>query len=488
MTINEKTNDNTDSSKETNSTTNQKAGGNAKAHEEKRTAATEGSPAKKGTLPEILTTQGWIRQDKDKCAAGASCKAVMDMPLTTHHRCAICAFCLHGDCGVELKETEKNKVPTSHKAICFACIDRIQAGRLLKLDKISGTQFILLGRYKVYKLIRKKYPLIKLIDPVPLDDSESSKYSSNNPYCFKIKSTKKSPPKTYPSTTKPTPDPKTATNTTTKKQTQPNDTQQTANSVQEGPKDIEIDDIDDDVSQDDATVDAGNSRSTPHSSTPMNASTTISKKYMDVQIKLEKIKSTKPIDAINACRDRCKSWLKEIQQIETSFKLHPVDPDNQNQTILHAIKDFPQDLNDLRTFFKNAKPIMKGGMLYLKILASFDGEPDQLLSKVLWYHKERKERIAVSYIQASKVALLGWLCFSLRAMDTALLTETIGKLIKRPISLRWMRISDGSAWDPDRDTSKDPRAIHVKTALANREEVKQCLHCLYGSTSKKFPL
>jgi hypothetical protein len=152
--------------------------------------------------------------------------------------------------------------------------------------------------------------------------------------------------------------------------------QQTATSVQDVPKDIETNDMDNNISQDDATVDAGNSRATPQSSTPINASTTISKKYMDVQIKLEKVKSTKPIDALNACREQCKSWLEEIQQIETN---------NPNQTILHAIKDFPQDFNDLKTFFKNAKPIMKGGtMLYLKILASFDGEPNQLLSKVIW--------------------------------------------------------------------------------------------------------
>jgi hypothetical protein len=48
---------------------------------------------------------------------------------------------------------------------------------------------------------------------------------------------------------------------------------------------------------------------------------------------------------------------------------------------------------------------MKGGMLYLKMLASFEGEPDQLLSKVVWYHKERKKRITISPIQASDVAL-----------------------------------------------------------------------------------
>jgi hypothetical protein len=69
-------------------------------------------------------------------------------------------------------------------------------------------------------------------------------------------------------------------------------------------------------------------------------------------------------------RTVAKSWLKEIQQIKTSFKLHPVDPDNHNQTILYAIKDFPQDLTGIKLFFKNARLIMKGGMLYPKVLVS----------------------------------------------------------------------------------------------------------------------
>jgi hypothetical protein len=54
---------------------------------------------------------------------------------------------------------------------------------------------------------------------------------------------------------------------------------------------------------------------------PMNASTSFSKKCVDIQIKLEKVKSTKPIDAINAYKDHCKMGHKEIQQIEPSFNL-----------------------------------------------------------------------------------------------------------------------------------------------------------------------
>jgi hypothetical protein len=53
-----------------------------------------------------------------------------------------CAFCLHGESGVEVKDTR---------------IDHIQPEPLLKLDNTSRTQLISLGQYKVYKLIRKEY-------------------------------------------------------------------------------------------------------------------------------------------------------------------------------------------------------------------------------------------------------------------------------------------------------------------------------------------
>jgi hypothetical protein len=36
--------------------------------------------------------------------------------------------------------------------------------------------------------------------------------------------------------------------------------------------------------------------------------------------------------------------------------------------------------------------------------------------------------------------------------------------------------------------SKDPQALHVKSALDDKEEVRQCLQFIYGSKSKKFPL
>jgi hypothetical protein len=173
MTTTNNKKDNNGSRNEEDMMTKKSTGRTNHTQERKGTETNNAEEQNKSKLTVATDKKGWIGQDETKCAAAGACKAVEGMPLATHHRCAICSFCLHGDCRVKVKETEKHKVTsTSHKkAICSACIDRIQAGHLLKLDKISGTQFISLGQYKVFKLIRDEYQPLKLIDPVPFSSS-----------------------------------------------------------------------------------------------------------------------------------------------------------------------------------------------------------------------------------------------------------------------------------------------------------------------------
>jgi hypothetical protein len=242
------------------------------------------------------------------------------MPLNTHHRCAVCNYCcLHGNCGIELEEIhETNKVSFSHKVPCFACIIRIQVvGQLIKLDRmLQGTQFISLGQHKVCKLIQSYYKSIKLIHPVP--PCNASDMSSNND---DDKSNNEEANKEVKANNNVT--------NNTNKQTKRNNRQNRRIHQKHHHSRQKLFwkqiNIDHDESNKD-TVDTGNSKATPHAMTSKNATTIISKKYIDVQIKLECIKTTKPIDAIDACINRCKAWLSKIQEIKTSFKLHPVDP------------------------------------------------------------------------------------------------------------------------------------------------------------------
>jgi hypothetical protein len=92
-----------------------------------------------GCNKEGPSNQGWVHQDRTKYTTAVMYKAVADMPLNTHHRYAVCNYCLHGNCGIEPQEMEKNKVPFSHKAISFACIGRIRVGQLIKMDKVFAS-------------------------------------------------------------------------------------------------------------------------------------------------------------------------------------------------------------------------------------------------------------------------------------------------------------------------------------------------------------
>jgi hypothetical protein len=64
-------------------------------------------------------------------------------------------------------------------------------------------------------------------------------------------------------------------------------------------------------------------------------------------------------------------------------------------------------------------------------------------------------------------------------MDAELLSKMIIKMISYPISLHWMRISDGFTWDPGHNMAKDLLEICNETALTDKEEVMSCLQFLY---------
>ena len=73
-----------------------------------------------------------------------------------------------------------------------------------------------------------------------------------------------------------------------------------------------------------------------------------------------------------------------------------------------------------------------------------------------WSHSEKKEMFQVSSIQACHVDIVGWMLYSTRSMDKDKLQDELTKRIGNTISLRWMRINNGSPWQKGRNTSNDP--------------------------------
>ena len=110
-----------------------------------------------------------MTQDKGPCAAQYYCNC-RNMPLVTRHRCAVCAFCVHPECGIELAETGAHKIPSTNvNMVCKACA---HGGEMM--NELS------LRHYAVNKYLRPKQQKIELMTPEEELVTSSSESSSGD--------------------------------------------------------------------------------------------------------------------------------------------------------------------------------------------------------------------------------------------------------------------------------------------------------------------
>ena len=176
-------------------------------------------------------------------------------------------------------------------------------------------------------------------------------------------------------------------------------------------------------------------------------------------------------------------------RIRNTFKLHTVDPEYKTQKVLHDLKDFPKDkLTDIKSFFKGARPLPNGGKLFMRIKASFKQPTNELVGNAEWFHTAKKELFRMADIQSSHVDIIGWLLYSTRGMDKEKLQATLQNIVKEEISIRWMRINDGSPYVKNRNTTDDPRAFHIECASVHTEKVETAFRRIYSTAATSFPL
>jgi hypothetical protein len=96
----------------------------------------------------------------------------------------------------------------------------------------------------------------------------------------------------------------------------------------------------------------------PQSSRSRSAAAAMSKEYLDVQIKVEKVKSAKPVKDMNGAK-RGSNKPSKLNHLSNCTRLI--------QKII--IKPFSVQSK----IYLNGGPIMKGGVLYFTTLASFEG-------------------------------------------------------------------------------------------------------------------
>ena len=242
----------------------------------------------------------------------------------------------------------------------------------------------------------------------------------------------------------------------------------------------------------DETVNGDNHSDNPtpgNTTRKTNDNTVTPPTYMDLHLMIPPVESkASPAEIIECLRERLSSWLQGVQSLEQSFKLHTVDPNNQVQSVVHSPSEFPKSLSEIKDYFKGARPLPKGGKVFMKIKASFQGSIKTILSGTDWYHKNNNEVFRVSDLQSCHNDTVGWFLYSLHSMDIKLMETILERKMDHPIALRWRPVSDGSPWISGRDTRNDPQAIHVECATIHSPEVEQVLKELYKTKAEKFPL
>lgn len=257
------------------------------------------------------------------CSSGDLCTNQGTMPLSQRHRCLVCAFATHVACAKEAEETKKYKTTNGHcEMVCNGCLQRLE---------VQGEECtVSLGKKPLYWFIRPEYPKLEFSTR---DDQAMMELE--------------------PTKTK----------------------------AIVGARNTDVDmvtiDLQDQIMTEDGeinSVDTAPTKKDGPTKSPAKAKNDkekVFKGYLNLRLKLEANPDpTDTLKTFNMVMDRCKAWLKAIQDLEPSFKLHTADPEAQAQKILHDLKDFPDKLDNLKSFFKGARPMSKGGFLYLKVLGS----------------------------------------------------------------------------------------------------------------------
>jgi len=105
----------------------------------------------------------------------------------------------------------------------------------------------------------------------------------------------------------------------------------------------------------------------------------------------------------------------------------------------------PDDIDEWRQYFPDAKPWVRGGNLYTLVLVGF-GKPFAKVMKSMapWFRKH-KFGIWQSALQLEKLMLVSWLLFLTPLMDINVLKEAITSAIDGvPVGLHWKMILLGT--------------------------------------------
>ena len=202
-----------------------------------------------------------------------------------------------------------------------------------------------------------------------------------------------------------------------------------------------------------------------------------------------------PADPFEALYDRLVEFVSAMIDEDDNFAIFPyhLSTVQDSDDLLPTIDDpdlVPDDIDEWRQYFPDAKPRSRGGDLYTPVLVGF-GKPFAKVMKALapWFRKH-KFGIWKSALQSEKPTSIGWLLFSTPLMDTDLLQDAIKTSIDGvPVGLRWKMILLGTQGTVPEN--KKIKALHVYVDELDVPMAKPLLMRLYASKTEEghaFPL
>jgi hypothetical protein len=130
--------------------------------------------------------------------------------------------------------------------------------------------------------------------------------------------------------------------------------------------------------------------------------------YIDLHLNVPHTPDDKgPTALIATLQKRLLKFIKDVQGVEASFKLHTINPNAKNIMTLDSPERLPDTLTDIQNIFLNAKPLRKGGKLYMKVLVSHNCSPETFYSLTEWFHQDQNVHPpGPLHIQRRMVAIL----------------------------------------------------------------------------------
>jgi hypothetical protein len=155
----------------------------------------------------------------------------------------------------------------------------------------------------------------------------------------------------------------------------------------------------------------------------------------------------------------------KMKEADTNLLVLPYSNNDSALKPLMRVKDIPETVSKLKKYFQNATPRMNGGSYFIRAMFAYNVPFKEIMEDIKWWLGENKAGLWMRKVQTEKTTRLGFLLYSLRAMDEDRMTRVFSARCNTKIGLRYMAINTGKRrtgpYDPK---AVIPRAIHIEVA------------------------